>query len=146
MLFIVNCSQASKEEKAYQLLREWRKRKQGTVYALKTILTQAGVSFDSTPKTSNQKTSSYCAAPTSSSQPASMYIIMYVITYMYMYVPSYTCTCTCMYPLIHVHVHVCTLLYMYMYMYVPSYTYTCTCTCTWCACSFSCTVHLKCTV
>jgi hypothetical protein len=66
--------QASKEEKAYQLLREWRKRKQGTVYALKTILTQAGVSFDSTTKTSNQKTSSYCAAPTSSSQPASLSI------------------------------------------------------------------------
>ena len=41
--------QASREEQAYHLLREWRKRKHGTVYALRTILTQAGIDLDSHP-------------------------------------------------------------------------------------------------
>ena len=77
------------EEKAYHLLREWRNRKQGTVYALRTILTQAGVSLDtSTP----QKPAQPPNVP--SSQPASKSIIhmcMYKCTYMYIHV--HTCTC-----------------------------------------------------
>ena len=74
------------EEKAYHLLREWKNRKQGTVYALRTILTQAGVSLDtSTP----QKAAQPPNVP--SSQPASKSII-------YM----------CMYKMYKMYIHVCT--------------------------------------
>ena len=89
---IVLCcvSQASIEEKAYRLLR---KRKQGTVYALRTILTQAGISLDtSTP----QKAAHPPSVP--SSQPPSMSII----SHMHVYVQ---------------HVHV-VLVHVQMYMYI----------------------------
>ena len=87
ILVLCCVSQASMEEKAYHLLREWRNRKQRTVYALRTILTQAGVSLDtSTP----QKAAQPPNVP--SSQPASKSII-----HMCMYIVQHVHTCTCMY-------------------------------------------------
>jgi hypothetical protein len=49
---------ASAEQKAYHLLREWRERKQGTLYALQTILSQAGISLQ------EPSTTSPCPSPT----------------------------------------------------------------------------------
>jgi hypothetical protein len=64
--------QASAEQKAYHLLRQWRERKQGTLYALKTILSQAGISLQ------EPSTTSPCPSPTptlsSSSQLPSLSI------------------------------------------------------------------------
>ena len=66
VLVLCCVSQASMEEKAYHLLREWRKRKQGTVYALRTILTQAGISLDTS-------TSQKAAHPPNDNLPVCQY-------------------------------------------------------------------------
>ena len=68
-----NVLQSRDEERAYHLLREWRDRKQGTLYALKTILSQAGVSLkEPTTQSSTHSTPSTLPSSLFSSQPASM--------------------------------------------------------------------------
>ena len=117
--WIYNSAQASKEEQAYHLLREWRERKKGTVYALRTILTQAGIRLnDPTPKVAAH-------SPTpSSSQSSSMF-------YKCSFYSVHACTC------IQMYMYVSNLLRVYMNLFtihvhvgkIPQ-NLVCTCTCT----------------
>ena len=87
--------QASLEEQAYHLLREWRERRSGTIYALYTILETAGITVNE-PKLSPDLSPVAVAQPSTASTATSeldnlFYIYMYVHVYtfrmyMYMYV------------------------------------------------------------